>query len=59
MGDGDDRALVLLEVLLEPGDGLGVEVVGGLVEEQEIGALQEHAAQGDAALLAAGQMRHR
>src|SRR5215207_3498357 len=31
VGDGDDGAGVLLEVLLEPGHALGVEVVGGLV----------------------------
>ena len=37
MGDRDDRARVLLEVALEPGDGLGVEVVGRLVEQQQIG----------------------
>ena len=33
VGDADDGAGVLLEVLLEPVDGLGVEVVRGLVEE--------------------------
>ena len=34
VSDGDDGAGVLLEVLLEPEHALGVEVVGGLVEEQ-------------------------
>ena len=56
VGDGDDRALVLVEVTLEPGDRLGVEVVGRLVEEQEVGRLEEQAAQGDAAALAAGEL---
>ena len=39
VGDGDDGAGVLLEVLLEPLHGLGVEVVGGLVEQQQVGRL--------------------
>ena len=37
VGDGDDGALVLLEVPLEPGDRLGVEVVRRLVEQQQVG----------------------
>ncbi len=52
MGDDQDRALVVDQVLLEPGDGLGVEVVGGLVEEQHVGRLEQEAAEGDAACLA-------
>lgn len=46
VGDGDDGAGVALEVLLEPEDGLGVEVVGGLVEQQQVGLLQEQACTG-------------
>jgi hypothetical protein len=37
VGDRDDGALVLLEVLLQPGHRLGVEVVRGLVEEEQVG----------------------
>src|SRR6478735_3759705 len=55
VGDGDDGAGVLLEVLLEPEHALGVEVVGGLVEEQQVGRLEEELAEGDAALLTTGQ----
>ena len=55
MGDGDDGAGVLLEVLLQPEHALGVEVVGGLVEQQEVGLLQEQLAQRDAALLTTGE----
>ena len=40
---------------LEPVDGFGVEVVRGLVEQQQVGLLEEQLAQGDAAPLAAGQ----
>ena len=36
VGDGHDGARVLVEEALEPGDALGVEVVGGLVEEQDV-----------------------
>ena len=53
---GDHRALVLLEVLLEPVDRLGVEVVRRLVEQQHVGLLQEQAAQGHAAPLTAREV---
>ena len=59
MGDGDDRALVLLQVLLQPVDGLGVQVVGRLVEQQHVGLLQQQAAQRHAAALAARQILDR
>ena len=53
VGDDQDGAGVGDEVLLQPGDGLGVEVVGGLVEEQHLGLFEQQAAEGDAAGLAA------
>ena len=37
VGDGQDGARVLREVLLQPLDALRVEVVGGLVEQQQVG----------------------
>ena len=58
MRDGDDGARVLGEVPLEPRDGLGVEVVGRLVEEQQVRLLEEDLAERDAALLAARDLRH-
>ena len=45
------------EVLLEPEHALGVEVVGGLVEQQQVGLLQQQLAQRDAALLTTGEVR--
>ena len=36
VGDRHHRALELLEHALEPRDALGIEVVGGLVEEQQV-----------------------
>ena len=57
MGDRDDRALVGLEVLFEPEHALGVEVVGGLVEEEQVGLLQEELREGDPATLTTGELR--
>ena len=53
MGDGDDRAAVVGEEALEPGHRLGVEVVRGLVEQQQVGRLQQQPAERHAAALAA------
>ena len=53
VGHRDDGAVVLLQVPLEPRDRLGVEVVGRLVEQQQIGLAEQQAAQRDAAPLAA------
>ena len=57
MGDRDDRAGVVLEKPLEPGDRFGVEMVGRLVEQQQVGRLQQQPAQRDAAAFAAGERR--
>ena len=43
--DAQHRALVLLEVLLQPVDGLGIEVVGRLVQKKHIRLLQQQSAQ--------------
>ena len=59
MGDGEDRARVLGQVLLEPQHALGVEVVGRLVEQQQVGLGQQQLAQRDATTLAAGQVGDR
>ena len=45
MGYGDNRTLVLLEVLLQPVDTLCIEVVGRLIEKQYVGLLQKETAQ--------------
>ena len=52
--DGDDRAGVLLQEVLEPAHRLGVEVVGRFVEQQHVGLRQQQPAQRHAAPLAAG-----
>ena len=58
VGDGDDGARELGEVALEPPDALGVEVVGGLVEQQHVGLLEQQPAERHAAALAAGELGH-
>ena len=58
MGDRDHRARVLLQVLLEPQHTLGVEVVGRLVEQQQIRLLEQQFAQRDSASLTAGEHAH-
>jgi len=57
VGDGDDGPRVLLEEALQPLHGFGVEMVGRLVEEEQVGVLEQEASEGDAALLAARQGR--
>ena len=57
MGDGHDGAGVVVQELLEPQDALGVQVVGRLVKKQQVGGLEQQAAQGHATALAAGQDR--
>ncbi|OPY17054.1 MAG: hypothetical protein A4E69_00063 [Syntrophus sp. PtaB.Bin138] len=58
VGDGDDRSLVRLQVMLQPGHRFCVQVVGGFVEEQDVGPLQEEAAEGHPPPLAAGENLH-
>ena len=53
MCDGKHRALVVVQEVLEPQDRLSVQVVRGLVEQQQVGSLEQQLAQGHAAALAA------
>ncbi len=53
--DGDDGPLVFLQVVFQPSYGFGVQMVGRLVQQQNIGFLQEQAAERNAAPLSAGQ----
>uniref|UniRef100_A0A6J5ZXT5 Unannotated protein n=1 Tax=freshwater metagenome TaxID=449393 RepID=A0A6J5ZXT5_9ZZZZ len=58
MCNGDDGAFVLGEVALKPADRFGIEVVGRLVQQQQVGCRQQQAAQRHAPALAAGERRH-
>ena len=55
MSDGDDGPRVALQVLLEPLHGLGVEMVRGLIEQQDVGLSNEKTAKRDTAALASGE----
>ena len=56
MRDDDDAALEGDEQFFEPGDGLQVEVVGGLVEQQHVGARDQGLRERDTLLDAARQI---
>ena len=58
MRDDDHRARIVAQGLFQPLHGLGVEVVGGFVQEQQVGLFQQGHAQGHAAALAAGELPH-
>ena len=53
VGDDEHRAVARGEVAREPGDRLDVEVVGRLVEQQQVRMVEQHAGQRDTAPLAA------
>jgi hypothetical protein len=53
VGDHDDAAGVVLEVVPQPDHRVGVEVVGGLVEQQRVGAPEQDPGELDATALTA------
>ena len=55
MGDHQHRAPEAPDILLQPLRGVKVQVVGGLVQQQDIRVLQNETAQVDPGLLAAGE----
>lgn len=55
VGDHDEAAAVGLQVVAQPDDGVGVEVVRRLVEEERVGVREEDAGQLDPAALTAGE----
>jgi len=55
--DGDDCALVRVQKSLEPGDRGGVEVVGRLIQEQQVGLGEQQTRKGNTAALATTQQR--
>ena len=58
MGNDQDRAGIFAQMAFEPVHRLGVEMVGGLVQQQQVRLVQQQLAQRDAALLAAREMGH-
>ena len=55
MGDHDHGAGIIDQEMLEPGDTLGVEMVGGLIEQENVGLEEQEPAQRHAAPLTAGE----
>ena len=58
VGDEDHAAGIVFEVMLQPVGGLGVEMVGRLVEQQDVRPRQQQLRQRHAPPLAAGQVLH-
>ncbi len=58
VGDGHHGAGVFLQEALQPGHAFGIQVVGGLVQQQHVGVGQQQAAQCHPALLTARQIVH-
>ena len=57
VGDEDDAATKRLQEAFQPGDRLDVEVVGGLVQQQDVGVADQGLRQQHAALHATGERR--
>ena len=55
MTDHDDGCRRLVQIVGEPGAGVQVEVVGGLIEEQDVGLGEQQTGQGDAHLPATAE----
>ena len=55
VADDHEAAAVRLEEVAQPHDRVGVEVVGGLVQQHDLGAREQDAGELDAASLATGQ----
>ena len=56
---GDNRTLILLQVLLQPVDALRIQMVRRLIQQQHIRLLQQQTAQSHTAALATREMRNR
>ena len=57
MGDGHHRALIPLQEALQPGDALGVQMVGRLVQQQQVRPGEQQAAERHPPPLATGKRR--
>ena len=58
MGDHEQRLVATAEVTLEPLNHLKVQVVGRLVEDEQVGFRDEHVGQSHSLLLSAAELRH-
>ena len=58
MGHGNDGAFILLQMLLEPLHGFGIKMIGRLVQQQDVGLLNQQAAERHTSFLSARQCLH-
>ena len=56
MRDKNDRAGVIFKELLEPVDGIDVQVIGGLIQQEHLGLPHQGARQDHPPLLSAGKL---
>ena len=56
MGDDQNRALVMADVILQPFRGVQVQMVRRLVQEQDLRVYQDQPGQVDAGLFPAGEL---
>jgi len=59
MGDENDVAGIVDQMLFQPGDAFGIEMVGRFVEHQDFGLVEQQPAERNAALFTTGQVSHR
>ena len=55
MGHDNDAAAVAFKVCLQPGDGFHIQVVGRLIQKQDIRLGEKQLAQGNAGFLPSGK----
>ncbi len=58
VGDREHGSRVTGQMLLQPGDALGVQMVRGLVQQEQIGGFEQELAQRDPAPFSAGESGH-
>ena len=58
VGDGHHRAGVFRQMLFQPVDALGIEMIRRFVKKEHVGTLQQKLAQRDAAAFSAGEIGH-
>ena len=56
MGDNNHAAPEVLEKVFENTEGLDIEIVGGFVQQQHVGRLDQHSAEGESPALASREL---
>ena len=56
MADNEKGPAIIDQVIFQPGDGLNIQVVGWLIQHQEIWLFQEHLGQSETGILATRQL---